>query len=443
MEAREMQPLMRRGRANGGDEGDIELDEDALKEVLTQRVQELVKVREEQRLVDYSVRLPHITTVISGAIVMAIVYIILVSAFGRNEENKRVRVREGGDFGGVAGTAFIDDAAVALMLETMQRITDECSLAPSNPVLNNVRLGSRAQTNAGWDAIKADIAPTGPDFVDGCNFYGLAAAELRTDRKIGPVDICHGYVHVGLTMFQVIQRGVFDGNTSAFLSAAYNLAYPLNIFWQVDVSKGNKQDVINQAALFLLDIDLQSDVRQIAIEFCNPFFADLPSEQTFYQQPTQPWLGFPFPGAFQREGHSSINKATAEEIIGGGIASVSDIKKMYIFGDVILQSPASRLFIDAVAAAVPRVEFADTAIGDKLAVVVDDITDDFGNVVTAFVPVTILGRYTQDRSIYNSLPKSQNNILYLLTDEDPDDVLVEIINVEIASSCARLTPLLS
>lgn len=364
--------------------------------------------------------------VVAVALVLATIYGVTYTGFApRGKGGGGRQGTEGGGFGSGASRAFVDAQAFALMDELFRvQLTGKCMPPLSDPVYNDIRLGSRATTNAGWDALKARIAATGPDFDDGCDFYGLGIAEARTDRKIGPADLCQGGVKAGLTAFQIVQGGVYDNTTEAALGWAYDNFFPLNLFLQVDASKGTRQDVINRAALFLLDFGdggSSSDAREIAAEFCNTYFSD--DDLAYYEERVQPWLGFPFPGAFTRMSNTLVTGASKSVLGTTGFLASTVVKTVYIVGDVVRQSPEAQLFIDATLGSVPRVEFTDEVVAGKIEVVVEDIADDLSNVVTARVPVVVLGRYAQSLPEYNALPRSQANILYLLTDYDPDGVL--------------------
>ena len=128
-----------------------------------------------------------------------------------------VRNQRGGDFG-TATTPFLDEAAKTLMIDLMSNLTAFCSPLPGDPSLSDAVVGSRARVSASWLSITEAIKLDPTNFTTGCYLYGLEMVRQRAGPELGPVDICHGYVHAADIKFSIHEQAVCIGQVDLTLT---------------------------------------------------------------------------------------------------------------------------------------------------------------------------------------------------------------------------------
>jgi hypothetical protein len=324
----------------------------------------------------------------------------------------------GGGAATTAQTAFVDDRGLAIFIETLTALTAGCWLPGSNPAMANAKVGlPRAETNAAWAAIMEALAGNITNGT-GCQFYGLNLAQSRAGGQsafLGPVDICQAYVNIGIDLLHARSGFHKPANISAYLNLAYDIAYPLNLFWtntndQVFarsqatgrmylIVQALTQPVANQSAYPI-------NVRGIATEFCNFFFAN--DDGTYYGQDYMPWLKFPFPGLMPRDGDTVyasqvrrlLNPQTVAMQLANGTALNYTIAGVYII-DEPLQNDTDTLAlaVDALFADVPR--YYKSPFGGGTARFLQTVANSL-QALDNGETIVIVARYARDFNLFNS-----------------------------------------
>lgn len=376
------------------------------------------------------------TTWMWGMMALSLLVIVfLLAAIGLQDGTAggKKRADSGrGDFGSQQFDTFINNATVRSIEDMMELATLRCT-PTSNAVLDQINFGTAAQTQQQLTLILNDIAPTG-DPPMGCYFYGLEIAAQRTATVIGPDDLCEAYTKAGLVYLAVELEFQLPANLNQILERMYDIAWPLNIWWKRVYPDHNA--VASSLRALLLDAISNDDfdAQRIAKAFCTPYFAT--NDPDHYRPTLQAWLGFPFPGTFQRSGDTFVASRARALFSNITLGSTSGIKKFYSIGDVFDVSPSARLFIDAVRGSLPLQEFVSGSPTSNLAQIVDEITDSNGDFIGPSVPVFVIGRYAESPSEYLSFPPVSGQVLYGVTDADPDQILDVHIDDIITSASA-------
>lgn len=359
---------------------------------------------------------------IYGFVVLALVLLVVVLTASSLTLQKSIfvqsGVRAGTGFGAAVGFAMLDTAALELLRDTLTTLTEGCTPATGNPALDAVGAGTRAQTYASWQGVKAAVDPN-------CQFYGLDAAEFASASQIGPLEMCWGYSHVGLQIFQVFYQGAIPADITSRLNDAYDIAYPLTMYWNripggKGVVVGRVLEILNEATLNPSNVSLVAD--RVAREFCNEFFAT--DDLARYQSRAQPWLAFPFPGTMQHVGNNSITGAAATALGDIVVDPSTPFRRLFAVGDVLAEAPAMRLLAEAVFGQLTLEEFSASSVAEALNLIYEEIYDDFNNIISSDVPVMVFGRYAEDIGVFNNARESDASILYMMTDSDPDGDLL-------------------
>jgi len=353
-----------------------------------------------------------------GMLVFALLILVLYGVmFGTSPRGRPMIVLiQAGDFGGpLTESSFVDPNGLLLFNQVLGNLTAQCIPAPSDPSMANAKSGlSRAATNAAWFQIMTAIQGNVTNTTEGCYLYGLLAAQFRTDQPLGPVDICHGYVHVGVDLFHQLYNFSIPPNIGTLLLNAYELAYPLNLFWQnTPNANTTRQLVVSQAYQLILCLTTPSpacvtptgiDIRYMATQFCNQYFAA--DDPTYYSSGLQPWLSFPFPGLMQRNG-SNIFAMEARKllslqflinIVNQTIGETLPLKGVYIAGDVLSTTPGMTTVLDALTGTVPRYyQPTGMTIPDYLSLIRQNLQQ-----LDAGETLLVVGRYAEDIVTYNS-----------------------------------------
>lgn len=331
--------------------------------------------------------------------------------------------RTNGDFGSAPTTVFVDDGAITLGDNAFTAMTDYCIPDPSSAVMQEIQALNGGGTNAQLTRLFRQMREA---VNDTCDFYGLAAAEFRADllptpgnpyRGIGPADICHGNVKTGLAAFLVRFDGQFPANFGTLMTAVVAKAYPLNVFWAgMGVSSADVIGVLTA----MLDTAITDratggfNTKTFATKFCNQWFAA--GEPGYYRARVQPWLGFPFPGTMQRQGHNAVSPMASQTLANFSLSSEYAVKEVFVFGDV-LATPAVTLFIQAALGSLPITLVPGDDITQSFEIMYNAITDDaIVDFLPDATPVLVLGRFAQDPSAFSSFEQFGTNILYAVTD---------------------------
>jgi len=423
---------------------DVTLDEEEqlflFQEREDRQTREAEKAREDDRQTRwYNMQMLIIALFVIGSVLVTIQFIVL---FGdKKKDPDAVTDKTQDSFGSTPVTAFVDDAAIDLITKTMLEIDAACIPPETSDVMIDIRnLQPADVTNANLAGLFRRMRTA---VVARCDFYGLRAAEFRADllptpseplRGISPADMCHGYVHAGLTAMLVRENAQIPVNLKEISDFIYFKAYPLNIFWPV-LGVPNAETFEAILLTFLRtaidNIDESGfEVTQNAKAFCNPYFVG-PAEVGYYNNRTQPWLGFPFPGAMQRTGHNAVSPVASRILTNLTLSAEFAVHKVFTFGDV-LDTPAVALFLDALFKGFPQENFPDPDISENFATVFEQVTDDeVGFFLPDETPILILGRWAQDPSAYSSFREFEANILYGVTDITATPGANEDINVNV------------
>lgn len=363
--------------------------------------------------------------------VFTIITFIVILHEGKKEP-EFVGEKSPGNFGAAPTTAFVDDGAIDLIMDTFIKIDTDCRPPPNGPAMTELAsLTNTQKTNAKLTELFVKMR----EEVEGtCEFYGLSAAEFRTGATIGPADICHGYVHAGLTALLIREKGEIPDNFKQIADFIYFRAYPLNIFWPwLGVpNSGTFEALLLSFVRFATETVDNSgmEITSASTRFCNQFFVE-GSNSNYYNNRTQPWLGFPFPGSMQRSGHNHVAPVANQVLANFSLSSQYAVRKVYTFGDV-LDDEGVGLFVDAALGTVAKESFPSPDITDNFRIVFESITDDvIGFFIPDTTPIFILGRWAQDSSAYSSFSEFGLNILYGVTDVTLDDQGNSDINVNV------------
>jgi hypothetical protein len=384
--------------------------------------------------------------------------IFLITWLFSQKQSKRIILVPGGNFGNVSNIPFIDNGALLLMYYLLNNLTVSCTPPLNATVMQTAYTGqSREATNIAWEGIRQYVKGDPRNLSTGCYFYGLLSAEARAGDGLGPVDMCQGYVHAGIDIFHAYFNLQMPANITQYLTQAYNLMYPLNMFWKNSVDPQNMQNqVVAQMYLIAQCLAGQGalcspiiNVEQLAVNFCNQYFANGPADTGYYGEEYMPWLGFPFPGVMQRSGDNyfvpeAVKLLTTQNIIDIANDTVLvefPIYDVYIAGDVLVTSPAMELLIESLLYNVTlHTQPAGTTLYNYL-LSLNSIVDTYVSNQQTFL---ILGRYAEDSNTYNGASILRNvyptpafflfsNVL-LANDSFPvTDINLGKINLEISN----------
>lgn len=348
--------------------------------------------------------------------VLVCAYIIVVLHFNYKAP-KTIILTPGGNFGDTASIAFVDNAALLLLYNVLNNLTVYCTPPLTNPVMKNAYTGqSRAATNAAWEAINAYIKGDPTNYTEGCYLYGLVAAETRAGKGLGPVDMCQGYVHIGIDIFHGYFNLTMPANITQYLTLAYKLMYPLNMFWNNSIDPINMQNqVISQMFVIAQCLAGQGalcypiiDVETLAIQFCNQYFANGFGDTNYYGTQYMPWLGFAFPGLMQRSGDNSfvpeaikiLSVQNVLNVLNDTVDIQTPVQTIYIVGDVATTTPglpnllASMFYNVSIVYQPPQTSIINYLIS------LNEIIDQYAQVSQSLL---VIGRYGQDANSYNSI----------------------------------------
>lgn len=322
----------------------------------------------------------------------------------------------GGNTTEVAQTAFVDQRGLSQFINVLNVLTAECQPPAGSPALAMATVGkSRAQSTAAWQAIMAAVQGN-PLNGTGCQFYGLLGAEARVSQQMGPADICQAYINIGIDLLHALYGFHMPTNISSILNAAFEIAYPLNIFWlNTNTPIVNQQQVV--ARLYAIVVCLTQpgtqctarpiDVQGIATQFCNPFFAS--DDLTYYGQAFMPWLKFPFPGLLPRNGENTdapqvrrlVSPQTIASLVANGTflpGANATVVAVYVLGDVLATEPSMALTLDTVFGGVPRYYPSFETVPEFL--------DQVANHLQALdrgETIVVVARYAREFNLFNSV----------------------------------------
>lgn len=390
--------------------------------------EERLRTQQEQR--QFSLHGALLGLIVIFSIFTIILYIIVLRDHTRDP--MPVAQKDQGAFGAAASRAFVDDQAIDIVIQTMMRIDADCRPPSNGPAMTELAgLTPSQKTNSKltelFGKMRQEVQGT-------CEFYGIAAAEFRTGATIGPSDICHGYVHAGLTALIIRDGPEIPLNFKEIADFIYFKAYPLNIFWPfVGVPSAN---IFEGLLLSFLRFATENaddgglEITRASVRFCNQFFVES-GNPNYYNNRTQPWLGFPFPGSMQRTGHNHVAPVASQVLANFSLSSQYAVRKVYTFGDV-LDDAGVRLFVDSALGTIDKENFPDPDITENFRIVYNSITDDvIGFFIPDTTPIFILGRWAQDASAYSSFADFGLNILYGVTDVTSDPQGNSDINVNV------------
>ena len=354
---------MRRATA-GGEPAAPGISNDDLAQALRREEAELRK-REQTR----GPLLSKTTMSVAGVLIVAIYGILIGLAV---PPALYVVTVTGGGTAAAAQTAFVDPRGLDLFLDALRTLTAGCMLPATDPAMALATIGTHAHTDAGWAAVVAALAG---NFTNGtgCQFYGLEMAQGRAGGQaaaLGPVDMCHAYVNIGIDLLHALAGFHLPANITTYLNLAYDLAYPLNLFW------GNTNDPVYMrqqvtARLYQIVLCLTQpgtdctarpiDVQGIATQFCNVFFAT--DDLSYYNAAFMPWLKFPFPGLLPRDGDNVyapqvrrlLSPQSVAALLANGTALNASVAAVYVLDDPLANgTDVLDLALDALLGGVPR-----------------------------------------------------------------------------------------
>lgn len=321
----------------------------------------------------------------------------------------------GSVFGNQSQTPFLDPNALILLQALLGNATASCTPPPDDPSLVSATTGTRANVNAAWETILAAIKQNVTNITNGCYFYGLEVVELRAGEGLGPVDICHAYVHIGIDLLHILYGFQMPPNIGAILSTLYDMAYPLTMFWSNTNDPATaKQQVIANAFLAVqcfttpfAQCSPKINVRALATQFCNQYFAS--DDPNYYNSAYQAWLAFPFPGLMQRSGDNSfapelqrlVSPVNLLSVLNETVVDLFPLKGVYILGDVLATSPAMSILLDALFHAVPR-NFPVSMSEDQIDGFLDQVQSTLQSLDQGQT-ILVVGRYAEDTDAYNSV----------------------------------------
>lgn len=367
-----------------------------------------------------------------------IIFIFLLSYGFRPNEKTHASFQAGSTFfANISNTPFVDDNALELLHTLLINLTDSCTPPPGDPSLLNAVVGNRQNVNDAWVLIREQVKLSPANLTNGCYFYGLLAAESRAGGTIGPVDICHAYVHIGIDVFHAVYQFEMPIDIVTILNDLYDIAYPLNIFWtNTNDPVTMKTQVVSMAYQVLLcmttPLSLCSngiDVKALSRQFCNGFFAS--EDINYYKSAYMPWLAFPFPGLMQRSGENyftpeSENVLELDDIfdaLNTTLANFFPIKSIFVVGDVLTQTPGMQLLLQSLFVDIPQFlppPNSPLTVSETLAIIHNNV-----QALAADETILIVGRYTEDADAYNSAT--------FVRDVKPVPALFLLSNVQLAT----------
>lgn len=314
-----------------------------------------------------------------------------------------------------AQKVFVHFEDVVRMQQLMQQLVDNCTPPqhPPDPVYNSIFCGTAAETAAGWAALRAYNDGTGL-----CNLYGLAIAELRAATTSTTADICYAYVDIGL---QIISNYLnYTRPTTQQLIDAYNLAWPLNLFW--GTTPGN--DAVNVAAnanqFITLFLTTNASIVSISQQFCNPYFAsDTPAA---YRSTMKPWLAHPFQGLITKTAKTYAQPSWTQTLgtfDPSIITPAGPFKTIYTIDYILEANPGMALFLDAVLGAAPvinKLTSLSTANAPSLAETLQNILltliTPAGVYNNSATPIAILGEFTPGENVYTAFQSTPGTVFF-------------------------------
>jgi hypothetical protein len=328
-----------------------------------------------------------------------------------------VTVTTGGNTQNASTTAFVDDNGLDAFVNVFDQANAHCVPPPGNPSLVGVAPGTRAQTTAAWQRVLAAVLGNATSGGDGCFFYGLLAAERRVNQTMGPVDLCQAYVNIGIDLLHVRYNFSMPPNAVPLLNYIYDNAYPLNLFFQAAINPVYMRQQVTARMYATLQCltDPNSecsrrpiDVVGLATAVCNPFFAT--DDSTYYGSAFMPWLKFPFPGLMSRSGENVyapqirqiLSPQRIVDIIANGTLFVDPpVAAVYVLGDVLTESPAMKLALDALFGGVQRyypTPETGTGVDDFIVLLRNHLQDlDRGQTII------VAARYAQSYNVFNAV----------------------------------------
>lgn len=361
-------------------------------------------------------------------LILCIVVGLLVNALSHKDKDKTPTTA---DALGNTQTfnAFMDVDAFSVIANRADDLTTLCNT--NNPVITakmHFYLTGQ-QTQDAWDTFVEYLLNQTVNPNQGCRFYGLEQAAYRSNSTIGPVDFCHGYMHMIVQIWIVYYNSILPGDLVPLLQQFLDKAYPLNIFF---ASQSGSRDMMVAAIFEQLVLaqpitnttnNITLDIRQMATAVCNPKF--YPDNLNYYQSQVQPWLSFPWYGVSERTGHNWISASAANTLQIPLLEDVPSINKIYIVGDVLETTEGAELLLKAIAGKVPiDYDSQVLTISQRIAEIKNQL-EPVGSVKT---PVMLLARMTQSIDSLLTASFNQINVFIVLTDTDPEHILDVNVN---------------